>query len=168
MSQASSALETLAYAILPICATVVIFVGALEVMAQSMTAGQLVAVMILVWRAIGPLQKSLLLFPKFGDLRKTVSQLDKLMQLPERRDDQHAALLPERSEELTMHNVMLRYPNATSAVLAGVTLTFPSSGFISVTGPSGSGKTSLMRLLSGQIAPQIGNIRYGPIKLSQL
>jgi iron complex transport system ATP-binding protein len=54
------------------------------------------------------------------------------------------------------------------AVLRGVTLTIPSSGFVGILGPNGAGKTTLLRLLAGTRQPHRGLVTLDGAPLGRL
>lgn len=51
-------------------------------------------------------------------------------------------------------------------LLSEITLAVKPGEFVCVLGPSGSGKTTLMRTLLGQLAPDRGEVRFGPLRVS--
>src|SRR5215472_2618183 len=71
-------------------------------------------------------------------------------------------------------NVSLTYRGASGGVLAlsGTTLRVGRGEFAAVVGPSGSGKSSLMKLVTGLIPPDSGDIVifgdkvHGPVKIA--
>lgn len=57
-------------------------------------------------------------------------------------------------------------PDSGRALLSEITLAVKPGEFVCVLGPSGSGKTTLMRTLLGQLAPDRGEVRFGPLRVS--
>jgi ATP-binding cassette, subfamily F, member 3 len=47
-------------------------------------------------------------------------------------------------------------------LFANVTATFTRGERVAIVGPNGSGKTTFLRILSGELAPDRGSVRYGP------
>ena len=54
----------------------------------------------------------------------------------------------------------LRFSYGEREVLRGVDLTIPRGKIVAILGTSGSGKTTLLRLLSGQLRPVAGSVRF--------
>src|SRR6202045_3220875 len=78
------------------------------------------------------------------------------------------------TSSVDIDDVTLTYRGATGAVLAlqGTSLIVPQGEFAAVVGPSGCGKSSLMKLVTGLIAPDSGEIVIfgdkvrGPVKIA--
>jgi len=166
LSRVHALLEALSYLFMPVAAASVIFLGAGRAMSGVMTGGELIAATMLTWRAIAPVQQGLLILPKLRDLKRLLRQVDMVMAFPE---EQKAAPEPETVAEdagrLVASNVFLRGSGSQIPALAGITLDVPKRAFVAVTGASGSGKSALLRVLSGQIAPQSGVIRLNDVNL---
>ena len=47
------------------------------------------------------------------------------------------------------------------ALIGGLSFTLPPAGIVGVVGPNGSGKTTLLRLITGEEAPDAGDVRLG-------
>ncbi|MBF9034420.1 ATP-binding cassette domain-containing protein [Rhodobacterales bacterium HKCCE2091] len=61
---------------------------------------------------------------------------------------------------VALSNVSFRYPGAGAAALEAVSLSLPAGGLAAILGPSGCGKTTLLRLVSGLLAPAEGEISF--------
>ena len=71
---------------------------------------------------------------------------------------------------IQLQNVTLTYTDkkVVKSVLEDITLTIPSGKITVIMGPSGCGKTTLMRLLSGLLAPTLGNVTRETENISYL
>ena len=168
LARSASRLEALSYVFVPLAASSVIFLGAERAIAGALSGGELVAVTMLAWRALAPLQQGLLILPKSKDLMRLFQQVDTMIRFAE--DDSPADIGREKHQDarLTASNVFLRGPNAHIPTLAGVSLDIPKGLFVSVIGASGSGKSALLGVLSGQIQPQAGSVRLGTVSLPEM
>ncbi|GKS68163.1 phospholipid/cholesterol/gamma-HCH transport system ATP-binding protein [Nitrosomonas sp. PY1] len=54
----------------------------------------------------------------------------------------------------------LNFSYSTRAILKGIRMTMPKGKVIAIMGGSGSGKTTLLRLISGEIRPSAGHVRF--------
>jgi cell division transport system ATP-binding protein len=68
---------------------------------------------------------------------------------------------------IEMIDVFKVYENGTKA-LKGVTFTLDSGEFAFLVGPSGSGKTSIIRLLTGEIAPTDGHVMVNGFDMNRI
>ena len=62
---------------------------------------------------------------------------------------------------IAYRDVVVRYPGAAGAAVAGVTFDVPAGRLTAVAGPNGSGKSTLVRALVGQQPLAAGEIRVG-------
>lgn len=168
LSRAASALEALSYLFMPLSATSVIFLGAERAIAGALSGGELVAITMLTWRAVAPIQQGLLILPKTRDLLRLFRQVDAMMRFAEEENLPDVEKRDHQAFALTASNLFLRGPHAQVPTLAGVGLDIPAGLFVSVTGASGSGKSALLGVLSGQIQPQAGSVMLGDVSLAEM
>jgi len=69
---------------------------------------------------------------------------------------------------LVASGVVYTPPVATGRLLAGLDLRVEPGEIVGLTGPSGSGKTTIVRLLSGLIAPDAGSVRLGDAPVGEI
>jgi iron complex transport system ATP-binding protein len=69
---------------------------------------------------------------------------------------------------IAYRDVIVRYPRATAAAVAGVTFDAPAGRLTAVAGPNGSGKSTLVRALVGQQPLSGGEIRIGDRPLAAI
>ena len=168
LARSSAMLEALSYLCIPVAATSVIFVGAGQVVAGTLSGGELVAVTMLTWRAVTPTQQGLLVLPKTKDLIRLFKQVDAMMRIPEQDSPSGIDEGPAKEVQLTASSIVLRGPATQVPTLAGVSVDLPPGILVSVTGASGSGKSALLGVLAGQIQPQAGSVRFGSVNLLEL
>ena len=161
-------LDALAHASLPLAAASVIGYGALLVMSQTITAGQLVASTILTWRLFAPVQQTLMLLPKLQDVLSLFTQIDALMRLPEEETGALGTFGGQCLGHIETKGVVMRHPKSIAPTLVGVQLDIPHGALVGLTGKSGSGKTTLLKVMAGQLAPQAGVVMLNELNLTQL
>lgn len=66
-----------------------------------------------------------------------------------------------------LRNAAYRYPGTDRSVLNNFNLEIPARSVVGIVGPSGSGKTTVVDLMLGIIAPQIGSLEVDGSKLSK-
>jgi len=54
----------------------------------------------------------------------------------------------------------LHFSRGTSKIFSGIDIKIPKGKITAILGPSGTGKTTLLRLIGGQIKPNMGSIEY--------
>lgn len=168
LARASSALEAICYLFVPLAATSVIFVGAVQAVAGVLSPGELVAVTMLTWRAVAPVQQALLLLPNTRDMLRVFRQIDAMMLFAEVDQVPDIMRSTHKAEKLSASNIFMRGPNSDVPTLAGASMEIPAGLFITMTGPSGCGKSLLLGVLSGQVRPQAGSVRLGAVGLTEL
>ena len=68
---------------------------------------------------------------------------------------------------LSLQNLHYRYPTASQAALAGVSIELQRGEILGLLGPNGAGKTTLISHLAGTLALQQGDIKVNGISLAQ-
>jgi len=168
-ARASHAVETLAQLGLPVAAAGIATLGAALVIQQQISAGALVAAIMLSWRLLVPLQSFLLAASRAKQVAESVGRLHRLQALREEPRPALDAPSPQlRGTALRFEQVVLRGSGGGAPILAGVSLLVPPGALVAVTGPSGAGKSSLLRLALGILTPQAGAVTFGGINIAQL
>ena len=85
---------------------------------------------------------------------------------------------PETEEELDevddlmgsidVHNLRFRYPESSSYVFDGLSLSIRAGEYVGIVGSSGAGKSTLVRLLLGFETPEAGSIYYDNYNLAKV
>lgn len=152
--------ETLAHGLTVMSSVAVVSFGVHLIWAGQMSAGALVAAMILCWRVLTPFYSLCTMIPRLDQLRNSVRQVNELMNIEEEKS---LGEMPRRARAWKGHvafgNVGLRYPGDVNPVFAGLTFTAKPGEVVLITGDNGSGKTSLLKMIMGMYAPQAGTIQ---------
>ena len=69
---------------------------------------------------------------------------------------------------LSARDVGFAYERQARFVIDGVSLTVPRSAIVGLLGPNGSGKTTMLRLLSGTLAPTCGQVTLDGVAVGSL
>jgi ATP-binding cassette subfamily B protein len=149
----------------------VVWVGARDVIAHTMTGGQLVQFIIyaaLTGGGVGALSEV------WGDLQRAAGASERLMQLlttkPAILPPLHPKSLPESARgAVAFRNVTFRYPSRPDhAALDEFTFEIRPGEAVALVGPSGAGKSTTFQLLLRFFAPQSGSITFDGVDLADL
>ncbi len=144
-------------------------VGAVEVIGGSLSVGGLIAVMMLIWRLLAPVQTAFLAINNIGQVIESVRQVNLLMKLqPERQPTRMPTVTRAFTGRVTLDGVALRHAGRPEPALRGVSLDIPPGQMIAITGPAGAGKTSLLKLILGFYQPLTGTVFIDGLNLQQL
>jgi len=125
-----------------------------------MTAGGLIAAMMLIWRVTGPLQMAFLSSTRFRQFRNSVQQINAIMDTPwEQAPEKVYAPLQQQRPALSMDRVVYRFAADRDAALNGVTFKLEPGQKVAVVGPNGCGKSTLLACMAGVLHPQAGVVQ---------
>ncbi len=142
-------------------------VGALAILDQRLTVGQLVATNMLAGRLIAPFAQLVSSWRGFMQVRQALGRLGALF--GEAEDLGHSAVALERPRGiLTAENVIYRYRPDAPPVLKDVSVTLRPGRMIGLVGPNGCGKTTLLKLLQGLYRPEEGRVLLDNADIRQL
>jgi ATP-binding cassette subfamily C protein/ATP-binding cassette subfamily C protein LapB len=137
-----------------------VVMGVLSVLAGAMTAGALIAGMMLIWRILGPMQTCFVTLSRWEQTQASIRQVDGLMALEtERPPPLEARMAPPEQGAIVFQRVTLRYLPQSEPVLAGASFAIQPGQVVAVTGAEGSGKSTLLLLIAGLYRPQGGLVR---------
>ncbi|UPY37014.1 ATP-binding cassette domain-containing protein [Sediminicoccus sp. KRV36] len=139
------------------------------VLEGAMTAGGLIATMLLVWRINGPSQA---LFFSLGRLRQAGQQrarLEAVLKTPIEADPPNRLHPASRTvPEIQLDRVSYRHAGAAEQALTGISLRIAPGEVVAVVGPTGCGKSTLLQLLAGLLQPQLGAVLVDGRNLAQM
>lgn len=153
--------------LIKISGIVAIVWGAVRVMNNDMTVGSLMAVVMLIWRALTPIQTLFMFLGRADTILSSMSQLNRFMTMPSERKRLSESTLKFQGG-IRVLNAGFRYGAEPVPALQGVTLEARPGEAIAIIGQNGSGKTTLIKLLLGFYQPQAGHISIDGIDLRQL
>ena len=151
--------------------TLFLWIGALQVLHQQLTVGELVAFNALVLLANGPIVAILWLWEQLQYSSVLIARLnDILEQKPEQGEDR-SALRPVQSlsGQIRVQRMTFEYPGpAPTPVLDEIDFEVRPGTRAAIVGRSGSGKTTLVKCLCGLLEPTTGAILYDGVDLTGL
>ncbi|MGV8713231.1 MAG: type I secretion system permease/ATPase, partial [Nitrosomonas sp.] len=131
--------------------------GALLVLDNSITPGMMIAGSILLGRAIAPVQLLISVWKQIGSTRSAYERLTKLLEQNPAREAGMA--LPKPTGIIAVENVTAIPPGGKVPVIKGLTFSLAAGEALGIIGPSGSGKSTLARLLVGIWPAAAGKVR---------
>jgi ATP-binding cassette, subfamily B, bacterial HlyB/CyaB len=115
----------------------------------GISAGGLIAFMLLGTRVASPLIGLAKFIQDVEDVRSSVSQVGKVLNNPTETAATRGGLRPTFEGTISFDQVTFTYPGAKTAALESVTFEVGAGTMLGVVGRSGSGKSTLTRLLQG-------------------
>lgn len=162
-------MHTIAQSLVMIAGIATLWAGATLVIAEELSVGALIAVMMFVWRVLSPIQTAFLSLNRVGQFAETARQADLLMSLPPERDLSDAPTLRRNYEgRITFDNVSFRYGASGDPVFRGLSVNIPKCQTIAITGDAASGKSTFLKLVMGLYRPQAGTVFIDGLNLQQL
>jgi ABC-type bacteriocin/lantibiotic exporter with double-glycine peptidase domain len=154
--------QAMAYSLGTGAALATLVVGLELVLAGAMTAGGLIASMLLIWRITSPAQTLFLALGRLRQIDGARLQLERFFATP--HDGTEAGKQSRVYEEppaLVFDGVSFRYGTEPEPALAGVSFALASGETLAVVGPNGAGKTTLLRLAAGLMEARGGIVTLG-------
>lgn len=151
--------------------SLVLFLAAQMILDDQFSIGMLVAFMAYKSQF---LQRASELLERVISLRLLKLQGERLADIvltePEAPSPTQAASLFKADQAMTLEarNVTFRYATGEEPILNNVSLTLQTGQAVAVVGPSGCGKSTLMKILSGQVQPESGEVLLNGVPIQRL
>lgn len=150
-------------------AVVIVLIGVFLVQDGLLTAGGLIASVILSGRAIGPMAQVAQLMMRFHQASSSLKSLNRLMQSPvDRPADASFVHRPELHGNVEFQNVYFAYPNTTFDVLRDLSFMINPGERVGIIGRVGSGKSTVAKLLAGLYTPDKGAVLLDGTDMRQM
>ncbi len=169
-SVVSGMLATVSQSLVILSGLATMAVGVTQVMAGNMTAGALIASMMVVWRVLAPIQTGFSTVARLEQTRSSIRQLETLVGFRSERDGRaggSGGLLQLRGA-VAFSRVSLRYSNDADPALLGVSFQAQPGDVVAIVGADGAGKSTLLKVLTGLYMPQAGNVTIDDLDIRQM
>ena len=129
--------------------TTCIVATVLAVFEGNVDGGAMIAMIILVWKALGPLMGIYNSLSRFTQIKNSANQINRLMAMDDERSTLEKSIPLNRiNGELNIDTVTLRHPGSNTGLTQLSFRCLPAES-IAIVGPSGCGKTTLLDVLGG-------------------
>lgn len=151
-------LEVVGFALIP--ATILLLITFRNANMATI-AGSLAMVMLVAWRILPMLNRSL---SSLIAVRSNRAMAFQCLERVEHAKSHHVTPLPDPDpafcfrSSIRLQHVWFTYPGASSSVIRDVTMTIPKGRRVGIVGPSGSGKSTIAGLISGLMEPTSGRL----------
>ncbi|MGW8959637.1 ABC transporter ATP-binding protein [Paenibacillus sp. NPDC055715] len=143
---------------------IILGVGGVRVASGMLTAGDLVAFILLLFQVITPMAQFTTLYSR---LQKVVGATERIQSILDHEEEPLELKLEaaKESRDIVLHDVAFSYTEG-EEVLHSANLVIPANRTTAFVGPSGSGKSTLFSLLERFYVPNTGEICYGDDPIS--
>lgn len=146
----------------------ILWVGALLVMDNALTVGQLIAFQMISGRVINPVLRLVQLWQSFQQVGLSVERLGDIMNTrAEPTSSAGKSSLPAIQGAVRMESVRFRYHVDGPEVLRNFSIDIAPATVVGLVGRSGSGKSTLAKLLQRLYLPESGRILIDGVDLQQ-
>jgi len=144
---------------------VIIGAGAVLVLQNEFTAGGLIASVLLMRRAVAPMDRAIISWKVILNARRAYNSVNKRLNITPELQTQ--ATLPLPAGYLSVRNISYSYPNRSAKIIRDVTLKIHPGEIVGITGNTAAGKSTLARLLVGLAEPLSGYVRLDSIDITR-
>ncbi len=145
----------------------ILYYGALLVIGEAMTTGQLVAFRMLAGRVSQPVLRIVQTWQEFQQVSVSIQRLGDIFRTrPEPSMEGNQRRLPALKGNIEFENVRFRYKAEQSEVIRDMTFRIPAGRTVGIVGRSGSGKSTLSKLIQRMYIPESGKIRVDGLDIS--
>lgn len=136
----------------------ILWFGAMLVIEQKLTVGQLVAFQMLSGKAIAPLLHLAQLWQNFQQVSLSVDRIGDILNEAPEAASETGLVLPSIQGQISFDKLFFRYQPDLEDVLKGISFDIKPGMFIGIVGRSGSGKSTLSKLIQRLYQPRSGRI----------
>ncbi|MGB5245858.1 MAG: type I secretion system permease/ATPase [Woeseia sp.] len=142
---------------------IVIAVAGLLVLNDQMSAGALIASVLLMRRAVSPMDHAISSWKLIVRARNAFSRVSDRIDFAS--ELKSSTVLPMPNGHLSIRHASFKYPRASKPTLLDITFKVQPGEIIGIAGDTAAGKSTLGRLLVGLAAPESGYVRMGGVDL---
>ena len=147
----------------------IIWVGAVYVMDNELTVGELIAFQMLAGQLIAPVMRLINMWQYFQQTRVSMERLGDIMnEETEPAFNPARTTLPSIRGDIGLDHITFRYTEDGGDVLDGISVNIQAGMRIGIVGRSGSGKSTLTKLIQRLYLPRTGRILIDGVDTAQV
>ena len=167
--QLSALLVGISYFVMMLSALMIVVATVPAVMTQAVSAGALIASMLLMWKVLSPIQTIFTNMTRIERVRSASRQIDGLMKIAGERQENTTSLVSRGLEgKIEFSRASFRYSLNVDPALIGVDFRIQPGDMVAISGANGGGKSTLLKLILGMYQPQAGSILIDNVDIRQL
>jgi len=139
---------------------VVIGVGGLLVLEHELTVGGMIAGVLLMRRAVAPMDKAIDSWKTIVKAKKAFKRIDQRLAFSPELHQNTRISQPLPSQELIIKDLFFTYSGRSKKILKGLTFKVNAGESIGISGNTATGKSTLARLLVGLASPDSGYVHF--------
>lgn len=147
---------------------VIVFFGVLSILDGELSMGALIGCVIISGRILSPMGQITGLLSKFSQAKSAYSSLNSFFSDEVNLDRNRVLTRRKKLDTLTLDRVTFSYSDANSNAIENLSFSIKAGEKVGIVGGMGGGKTTLVRLISGLLAPSSGSILLGGVEMSHL
>ncbi len=148
----------LSYIVLQLATVLTLVVGVYQIQEKNLTIGALVALGILIGRAMAPIVQISSLLGKYKEFKESLESLNKFWHTPLETHKPIEIGLKKIDGDIEFNGVTFSYHGSKQPSIANATFRIKPGEKIGFIGKTGAGKSTILRLLTGLDVPQAGTI----------
>ena len=167
--QLSALLVGISYFVMMLSALMIVVATVPSVMMQTVSAGALIASMLLMWKVLAPIQTIFTNMTRIERVRSAARQIDGLMKIAGERQENTTSLVSRGLEgKIEFSRASFRYSLNVDPALIGMDFRIQPGDMVAISGANGGGKSTLLKLILGMYQPQAGSILIDNVDIRQL
>lgn len=148
----------ISYVIMQLATVLTLVVGVYQIQEKNLTIGALVALGLLVGRAMVPIVNISTLLSKYKEFKEALESLNKFWHIPLETQKPIDIGIKKLQGEIEFNQVSFTYSGSKNPSLNNATFKIKPGEKIGFIGPTGAGKSTVLRLLTGLDTPSSGSI----------
>jgi PrtD family type I secretion system ABC transporter len=132
------------------------------ILQNQLTAGALIASVLLMRRAVAPMERSISSWKSVLSARNAMARINDELG----RASREVRSRPAPSGDLSVSGLRFYHPNASTPILRSTSFQLLPGEAIGLVGSTGAGKSTLARLLVGNAVPYRGHVQIGGVDVS--
>ncbi|MGF1749546.1 ATP-binding cassette domain-containing protein [Vibrio cionasavignyae] len=149
VSTTNSKIQAMGGGLIQAIGTAAIVTAVISVMDGTTNAGAMLATVILVWKALGPIMGIYNSLAKVKTIQSSTAQINALMSLDDDKSSiEKSPPIRQFEGQVSVNGLVHRYQGAATG-LTNLSFKIAPGNKVAISGPAGSGKTTLLMLLTG-------------------